>query len=409
MALAQYDYPQPTGLQQLGDVLLRSSGNYANLQLRRQDEERRRAQQLADLQDNRRFAVEQRGVERGLMLEDEARRRRQGVDDATLNILLKEGWLKPTDAKNPEAIAAAADARQARLNTTREREGKLPDKLQQEADYLGKQDVELATAEAALNAKLSEAAPPMPSQAEVRREAIRSLNLAPGTVPTDADINAAMPAALEAIKQDRLIRWSMEKEDTKNQIQLLRYQRTQLRQSLGQLLQRGFVPDRPPPSGPAAGLAPPQPALRPATAAEADEAAGVTPPPAPPPAANAAPAGYGGVMGLVGNLSAEAPAARAALYDPLGAAEIGLRAGLNPLARTLNYMAGGDKRVQEGEAARAAEMQAAQNRFNQPLKAPTPAPFPLNYLVYRPEANQKLPPLRSLQPSAFTSPFAPGY
>lgn len=288
MALAQYNYPQATGLQQLGDVLMKSSGDYANLQLRRQDEERRRAQQLADLQDQRQFAVDQRDVERGLMLSDEERRRGQAVNDATLSVLLKEGWLKPTDAKNPEAIAAAADARQARLNATREREGKLPDKLQQEADYLGGQDVDLASREAALDAKISAPPPGPPSPAEVRRTAIRMLNKAPGEIPTDKEIADALPAAAEAITDARVQQWLMAKEDAKNQIQLLRYQRTALRQSLSQLLQQGFVPNRAPPPGPAAGLSAPSPALRPATAAEAEAAAGVSPPPADPAPVSAA-------------------------------------------------------------------------------------------------------------------------
>jgi len=82
MALAQYNYPQSTGLQQLGDVLMKGSGDYANVQLQRQAEERRQAQRLAEMQDQRRFLTEQRGVERGYKLSDEQRRQEQAVEDA---------------------------------------------------------------------------------------------------------------------------------------------------------------------------------------------------------------------------------------------------------------------------------------------------------------------------------------
>lgn len=374
MALAQYNYPQATGLQQLGDVLMKSSGDYANIQLRRQAEERRRAQQLADLQDSRQFAVDQRGIERRLMLEDEERRRVQAVDDATLSVLLKEGWLKPTDAKNPGAITAAADARQARLSVTRERDGKLPDKLQQEADYLGKQDVELAAAESALNAKLSEPEPGPPSPAEVRVLAIRMLNKAPGVVPTDVEINDAMPGAQAAIMQDRFLRWSMGKEDAKNQVQLLRSQRTALRQSLGALLQQGFVPNRAPPSSPSSSLSAPAPALRPATAAEADEAAGVTPPPdTNTSVVPVSSGGYGGLMGLAGRVTEEIPALRAALSDPGGAGQVFARSAFAVPERYLNRLFGGEKRVQEREAGRAAEMLRAESEFILPPRVPAAA------------------------------------
>lgn len=60
MALNQISYPQPTSLQQLSDVLLKGSGDYANIQLQRQAEDRRRAQALADLQDQRRYSSEDR-------------------------------------------------------------------------------------------------------------------------------------------------------------------------------------------------------------------------------------------------------------------------------------------------------------------------------------------------------------
>lgn len=62
--------PAQTGLSQLGDALLRGSGDYANIQLRRQAEERQRAQQLADLQGSRQYAEGQDTLRRTNNLAD---------------------------------------------------------------------------------------------------------------------------------------------------------------------------------------------------------------------------------------------------------------------------------------------------------------------------------------------------
>lgn len=134
MALAQYNYPQSTGLQQLGDVLLKGSGDYANIQLQRQAEERRRAAQLADLQDQRRFAVEQRGVERGYAQED---RRTNALFTARLGALERaqaRGLIAASDIGN----VAVEDAALAKL-------------AQAEATEVQRQEAALANAQAELN------------------------------------------------------------------------------------------------------------------------------------------------------------------------------------------------------------------------------------------------------------------
>lgn len=388
--------PAQTGLSQLGNALLQGSGDYANIQLRRQQEERQRAQQIADLQDQRAYAAGQRDIERNL-----------AMDTATIEILLKEGWLKPTDVRNPEAVRAAADARQVRMDETRTREAALPQKFQQEADYLGEQDVALAQVENELSQRLSEPQPGPPSPAEVRQIAIRMTRK---PVPSDQEINDMIPAATEAIMSDRMTRWLMDKEDAKNQIQLLRSQRTALRQSLGGLLQQGFVPNRTPPP-PSVSLQAPSSGPRRATPEEAAAAAGVGQSAPAPVAAPAIPAEYGGIMGLTGS----APAMGAALSDPVGALEIGARTALSPAARMLNLFSGGQRRAAEGDVARAAEMAGAVERFNQPSRPILNVPSFMNYSPTPRQALTDLPPLPPLRKAASQSPafqfsnsYAPG-
>lgn len=389
---------QQTGLTQLGNALLQGSGDYANIQLRRQAEERQRAQQIADLQDQRRYAEDQRSLERN-----------QRIDDATLQVLLSEGWLKPTDARNPQAIQAAADARQKRLGVTREREEALPGKLQSEADYLGKQEAELAAAEDALNAVLSEPQPAPPTQAEVRNLAIRKTGK---KVPSDAEINDMMGAAAEEIMNQRYLRWSMDKEDAKVQIPLLRSQRMSLRQSLSGLLQQGFVPNRTPPPTPAASLNMPPAGGRVATPAERAAAAGIVPAAsatAPSPAQALQSQDYGGIMGALPNLRG----AGTILSDPIGAGEIALRSAAAVPARALNFIAGGSRRVAEGNAERDAAMADAITRFNAPA-APLPAnPFWGGNINAPGRTLSPLPPMQPIQRKSpafqFGNEYAPGY
>lgn len=117
MALAQYNYPQPTGLQQLGAVMMEGADDYAKIQLLRQAEDRRRAQQLADMQDQRQFAVEQRDVERGFANTD---RRENAVFAARLEALERArvaGLISAADF-GQVAIEDAALAKLAQVEAT---------------------------------------------------------------------------------------------------------------------------------------------------------------------------------------------------------------------------------------------------------------------------------------------------
>lgn len=171
MALNQYSYPQPTGLQQLGEVLTKGSGDYANIQLQRQAEDRRRAQQLADLQDQRLYGEQQ--ASRGIDRQKELLLWQQ--QQARIRELINKGLLTEADSQDAEKVAAAdmADAQE----TTRMRGQKVSrDKdAQKYVNTLGKQanDIqdEIAATVAALNAIPK--SPTAPSAQEVNALAKR--------------------------------------------------------------------------------------------------------------------------------------------------------------------------------------------------------------------------------------------
>lgn len=373
----------PTGLSQLGDALLRGSGDYANIQLRRQAEERARAQQLADLQDQRRYSEGQRDIQRGMALED-----------TTISVLIKEGWLKPTEARDPLAVQAAADRRQVEVDKQQAREADLPAKLQGEADYYGKQDAALAAEVARVTAKLNEPQPGPPAATDA---AVQNLAKELAGSSDLKAIQQQVPAAQEMLYKQSYIEWKMGVDEAKAQIPLLRSQQTALHQVLGPLLQRGFVPNRPPP--PAATLTPgagapsadPLAGFRAEIEKKRQAAAAATPP--------ATPSNFGGAMGLVEPGSV----LREVASNPAAALEVGGRAALGVPASILNFAAGGESRVAQGNAEREAEMAGALRAFNAPA-----APLPANPF-WQGNFMPALPPLKPLQPRPPALQFAPGY
>src|SRR3990167_5658962 len=176
-------YPQ-TGLAQLGDALLRGSSDYANIQLRERHDAERRAQQLADLANARDYSEKQFDKIRGLTLEDERRHRSQRVDDETYKLLLDEGWLKPDEANDPVAIAAAADNRQKHIDSLRTGEvealanaQKELNELAQDRDKLVAKDLEadnrLREIQSDIETTLADSEVIPPTEEMKRREAMR--------------------------------------------------------------------------------------------------------------------------------------------------------------------------------------------------------------------------------------------
>ena len=236
--------PQP-GLAPLGNVLLQASGDFANQRLRQQDEDRRRAQAIADLQDSRQYAQGQRAADRTLALGDEQRRRGERVEDVTLEILIKENWLSPTDARDPMKVQEAAARREVEVAKTKGREATLPEKLQKEADYYGQKAAEISADQQRVNNILSEPEPPPPTIEEV---ANRARQMTGKKVPTREEINQQAPAALKAIQEERAMSRWQKRESAKAQIPMLRYAEMETEKSLRPLIEKGFVPNRPPPA-----------------------------------------------------------------------------------------------------------------------------------------------------------------
>lgn len=243
------------GLTALGQALAGGARDYANIRLSREAEERQRAARLADQMSQRAYADEVYGRQRSdaladeqrlrrLALEDEERRRTQRVDDATIEILVKSGYLAPADVRDPDAVALAN--RQYEVDQAREqgRRRDLPERLQTEADLLAQRDAELAQAEASLSAKLSAPEPAPPSETEVLNLARR---LTGKETPSASEIEANIPAAQEQIASQRLQRWYMDQQDAKAQIPLLRAQRQDLSRQLTFMFQQGVTPNRTPP------------------------------------------------------------------------------------------------------------------------------------------------------------------
>lgn len=232
-----------TGLTQLGQALAGGARDYANIQLSRQAEERENQRRVDALAEQRGYADSVDARERARQLEDEERRRGQRVEDVTLDVLIKEGWLNPAQANDAAAVRAAATARQERFSQEQSRSAALPGRLQVEADLLAERDAELARAERELSAKLSEPEPGPPNAQEVMNLALRMTGK---PNPSQQEIAANMEAAAEQIQNQRLQRWFQEQQEAKVQIPLLRSQRADITRNLTFMFQQGITPNRSP-------------------------------------------------------------------------------------------------------------------------------------------------------------------
>lgn len=236
-----------TPLTSLGQALERGTRDRANITLSREAEERQRMQRLADVQSERDFVVGQRDRERGLALEDETRKRGQRLQDVTVEILIKEGWLNPAQANDPAAVQAAAARRAQRSAADLDRQGSLPDRLQVEADRLAEQDELLDAEFARVTRALSEPppSPPRPDDPEVLNAALR-LTGVPN--PSEAQIAERVPEAIKAIYQQRFMSHQLRQQDAEAQIPILRSQSAENTRMLSFFLQQGVTPNRKPPA-----------------------------------------------------------------------------------------------------------------------------------------------------------------
>lgn len=134
--------PAQTGLSQLGDALLRGSGDYANIQLRKQEQQRqleleqmRRQQALGDLANNRIYEDERaiKGLDRqkDFMLWQQ--------QQARLRELIDKGLLSEADLADEAKVAAADAADTAYKTKIRGEEETYRAQDQAAADSIGEQ------------------------------------------------------------------------------------------------------------------------------------------------------------------------------------------------------------------------------------------------------------------------------
>lgn len=408
-----------TGLSQLGQALMQGTGDYANIQLRRQAEERARAQQIADLQDQRRYAEGQQAAGISRQKELALWQARQ----ARIQELITKGFLAQADAADDMKVAAADAAEQARSGTARTQADTARVNMQDSANSLGQQLNELYDAAEQVQTKLASipTAPRRPDPRQIEQTAVQLATEA-GEDPANDAVRVKYRGAAEKILSDAAMRDFFIAQEASDALKVsLNGYSTQIAaitNRLGSYEKMGIVPTITPPAAALQqdfGAPPPQPRV--ATPEERAAAAGMVPQasvaaPVPSPAAALQDPGYGGIMGFMDRAGPELRTLGTALADPIGAAEIGLRGAVQVPARALNLIAGGDRRLAEGEAERAAGMADALSRFNAPRSVPNIPSF----MGYSPAASlSKLPPLPPMRkPSSqspaflFSNSYAPG-
>jgi len=348
--------PASTGLSQLGDQLLRASGDYANMTVRKQREDEARAQALADLADQRRYTEGRNEVARGQRMEDTAQLAAMNSRFEALQRAQKLGLIAATDIGNMEienmALKALAQREQA--------EDARKEEMRKRAQI--RVDKNAATAKSIMD-KISEAEQVANSQPEISPTQLRAEQerLARQANPekkqiSQADIDGQYNAALEKLNKDVMMDWAKNVQEAKISVQNNKMLLRSLADENQQLTQMfGVIGDVPETIAPAAisGLNPPAPVadpmakLKEAFAVEAarkkTEAVGAV---AQPQSADPS-GGYGGVLGAVNSTVSGIP-------NALDTMRFNFSNAVAPVARGLNYIAGGEKRVQEGDAERAA-------------------------------------------------------
>lgn len=403
--------PAQTGLTQLGDALLRGSGDYANIQLRRQQEERLRNNQLTDLADARRYGEQQAnaGVERQKgMLTWQQRQ-------ARIRELIALGFLAEADAANEEAVAFADAAATGRTAGMRKESDDSDKEAKVYVNDIARQLKDLDTETKDVQGKLSAIpdAPVPPTTAEVDRLAKQIAAREKADYKNDAvrmQFQETARAQLEKKAQMDLYFLQQKAETYRQILQGSRLRFDALNSQLSDFARRKILPTiKPPPAAsPVSGLAAPQ-TSGPREASPEERAAaagGAAGPPTTTAMASPAeslqdPSQYGGVIGAMRGAGRMVGNAAGAVRDT---------AALIP--GTLEMMVGGDKLFQQREAQRAAPL------FSLPSSVPS-WPFPQG-TGQTPQANavqrslaQPLPPVRTIPyrpPSAvFANPNAPTY
>lgn len=197
-----------TGLSQLGNVLMQGSADYANQRLRSEAEQRARAQQLADLQDQRRYQESQRDISRDNQFSDASRLASMNSRFDALQKAQALGLIAATDIGNIEKENAALIALQQRQAAESERITQRRALAKQRLDAIASEQMQIRDQIAADEA---EANKPLVVDEAALRLLQEDLAVAanPGKTPSEADIVAQRKAAMDQYKtqflQDRWV------------------------------------------------------------------------------------------------------------------------------------------------------------------------------------------------------------
>lgn len=207
-----------TGLSQLGDQLLRASGDYANIKLRKQSEAEQRAQALADLADQRRYSEGRQDIERGNRMTDTAQLAQMNQRFEALQRAQQLGLIAVTDIGKIEVenlalgeLAKREAAEAARKTQMRERAQSRVDAIAKKLSIL--QDEIMAD-------EMVEKIRPQVSETELKKEMQRLALLANPEIKDimkmpkeliEGQRNAALTAANAKLAEE----WMMNVQDAK--------------------------------------------------------------------------------------------------------------------------------------------------------------------------------------------------
>lgn len=256
-----------TGLTMLGQQLLQGATDFAN----QRDEQRRREERLSDIQANRSYEEGQFNRLRQFQLDDEQRRRTEGLEDAEKKALLANRVAMLQEAQARGLITAAQlgnqaveDAALAQLGEMLQAESRFareqPGQAQKVLVQLGEQEQEIRGRMGQLEARLSSQPTVDQRQIQARAMDIATAN-AGGKTPSREQISQAMPQAVQEAQEQAYIRWAQDKQDAQVQYQILSSQLNTIRQQQATLTGTFRVAPSvmTPPAAPAP-MAPPAPA-----------------------------------------------------------------------------------------------------------------------------------------------------
>lgn len=251
-----------TGLSQLGDQLLRASGDYANIKLRKQSEAEQRAQSLADLADQRRYSEGRQDIERGNRMQDTAQLAQMNQRFEALQRAQQLGLIAATDLGNMAAenlalgeLAKREGAEAARKTQMRERaQSRVDSNAVQMQSIMEKiaEDERIASSQPEIN----------PIELRAEQERLARLANPDKKQISDADIAGQYNAAMESYEKKLMMDWAKRTQEAKINAQNNKMILRGLAEENNQLLQLygtvGDVPRTMQQSSPAAVLSAPR-------------------------------------------------------------------------------------------------------------------------------------------------------